>query len=190
MIGRGTQKTVWTTRVVLALAFAAFPVTAFAQSTGMVRIGSVLVPTAYIFIGGIAIIGIFVAAIIALRQQPKRSKYRREWKFTCPRCNTSNSSEAAIQCRNCGNGVIMADYFSSPHDSITASFGCTECEQYWSVRPDAGKWRPAFELSRLKRACTLQIATGGRERATLPPHIGCVERFFGSNAKSRWIPLH
>jgi hypothetical protein len=130
MIRRGTQKTAWMICAILAVAFTAYPASAFAQSTRMVRIGSVLVPTAYIFIVGAAIIGIFIAVIIALRQRPKRSKYRSDWKFTCPRCNTHNSSEIPIQCRNCGNGVIKADYFTTPHGSTKASFGCTECEQY------------------------------------------------------------
>lgn len=133
MTRHGPQKTVWTTRAVLAAAFTAYPAFAFAQSTRMVRVGSVLVPTAYIVIGGIAIIGILIAAIIALRRLPKRSEYRREWRFTCPRCSTRNSSETPTQCRNCGNGVIKASYFRTQYGGINGSFGCSHCEKMVSA---------------------------------------------------------
>lgn len=129
MTPRATKIAGWTSRMILAVMFTTYPASAFAQATGMVRIGSVLVPTAYIFIGGIAIVAIIIAAVIFLRQLPKRSKYRLDWQFNCPRCNTRNSSETPIRCRNCGKGAIRADYYSA-HGSTRASFGCTECEGY------------------------------------------------------------
>jgi len=125
--------TAWIIRAALAIAFTAHPVVALAQSTGMVRIGSALVPTAYVFIGGIAIIAIIIAAVIVLRRLPKRSEYRREWKFTCPRCNTRNNSETPTQCRNCGNGVIKASYFRTQYGGIKGSFGCSHCEKMVSA---------------------------------------------------------
>lgn len=121
---RVIQKTAWKTRTVLTAAFTTYPASAFAQS---VRSG--WVPPAYVVIGGIAIIAI----IFAVRRLPKRSEYRREWKFTCPRCNTHNSSETPAQCRNCANGVIKASYFRTQYGGSKASFGCSHCEKMVSA---------------------------------------------------------